>query len=136
MALSFAISFAVVKIVKSVIRKQENWKSLEIPNPKRGLLEFKLYDDKEDLEKIILSCIADNESYIVKDEIIIKIIFTLVKSKIQNESLVISSNIIRFLARYLLNNEPGLLARIGNIIFLTENRNRFLNRVSGSAVIE
>ena len=52
----------------------------------------------------------------MKYEKIIKVIFSLVKTKIKNESLVLTSNMIRFLAMRLLNSDSGLVAKIGNVV--------------------
>ena len=138
MALSFCIFFAVGKIVKSVVEKQqrqrEKSKHIQMPNPKGGAIGFQVSDDTE-LGGLILSCIADNEAYLVKDERIIKVIFSLVKAKIKDESLVLTPNTIRFLALRLLNTDSSLIAKIGNVVVSSDNRVRLLTRVAASAGI-
>lgn len=137
-SLSFCIFFAVGRIVKSVVKKQERQreksKYIQIPNPKGGAIEFQISDDRE-LSGLIISCIADNEAYLVKDEKIIKVIFSLVKAKIKDESLVLTPNMIRFLALRILNSDSGLIAKIGNVIVSSDNRVRLLTRVMGAAGI-
>lgn len=86
MALSFLIFFAVGNVVKAVIEKIEkqtlnHTKSITIANLRRGTLGVEFSDDTE-LANTILACIADNERYLVKDPQLIKIIFALVKAKI------------------------------------------------------
>jgi hypothetical protein len=87
------------------------------------------------LAGLILSCIADNEAYLVKDEKIIKVIFSLVKMKIKDESLVLTPNMIRFLALKLLNNDSSLITKIGNVVVSSDSRVRFLTRVTVSVLI-
>lgn len=137
MALSFLIFFAVGKIVKAVVvkkLKQKNTKNLNIANPKGGNIGLEFADDTE-LAHAILTCMADNERYLVKDPKIIKMVFNLVKAKIKNESLVLTPNMMRFLALKLINNDQTLIVKIGNIIASSNNRARLFVRVSGSAII-
>lgn len=78
MALTFIIVYWVTTITKQTIEKQmsskkkEN-KTIKLPDPHGGSKEMKLSDDTE-LGFIILSCIADNESYIVKSQKIREVI--------------------------------------------------------------
>lgn len=136
MALSFLIFFAVGKIVKAVVEKQtqKNAKNVNMVNPRVGNIGLEFSDDTE-LANVILTCIADNERYLVKDPEIIKIVFNLVKAKIKDESLVLTPNMLRFLALKLINNDQTLMVKIGNILVSSNNRARLLARVSGSAVI-
>lgn len=138
MTLAFCISFAVTKIVKSVVEKQQRQgqdsKHMQIPNPTGGAIGFQVSDDTE-LGGLILSCIADNQSYLVKDEKIIRVIFSLVKAKLKDESLVLTPNMIRFLALNLLDSDSGLIAKIGNVVVSSENRFRLMTRTAGSVGI-
>ena len=136
MVLSFLIFFAVGKIVKGVIEKLErkNAKNINMPNPRGGIIGLEFSDDTE-LAFTILSCIADNERYLVKDPEIIKVVFALVKSKIKNESLVLTPNMMRFLALKLINNDQTLIVKIGNIVASSNNRARLFTRVFGAAMI-
>jgi hypothetical protein len=130
------IFFAVGKIFKAVIEKQKrnNTKNRNIANPRGGNLELEFSDDTE-LAHTILSCIADNERYLVKDSELTKIVFTLVKAKIKNESLILTPNMMRFLALKLINNDQTLLVKIGNIVASSNNQAQLFSRVAGSAII-
>ena len=88
-------------------------------------IEFEFSDDTESAHTILAS-IADNERYLVKDPEIIKIIFDLVKAKIKNESLVLTPNMIRFLALTLINNDQTLVVKI---VASSNDRARLFARV-------
>ena len=133
MVLSFLIFYAVGIIVKAVIKKQKK-NAKHIPNPRGGSIGLEIADDTE-LGLTILSCISDNEGYLVKDPKIIKLVFGLVKAKIKDESLVITPSMVRFLALKLINNDQSLIVKIGNVVASSNNRARLLVRVSGAAVI-
>lgn len=134
MVLTFIIFFSVTKIVKEVIKKRGNPKELQIQNPRGGGIELQLSDDNE-LAFTILSCIADNEQYLVKSPKIKEWVFHLVKEKIKNESLVLTPNMMRFLALKLLNPDQSFIGKIGNIVISSNNRVRLLTRLSGAAII-
>lgn len=91
-------------------QKQKTTKNKTIANPWGGNLGFEFSDDIE-LAQTILTCIADNERYVVKDRVIIKIVFNAVKAQIKNESLVITPNIMRFVALRLIKNDLFFLKR-------------------------
>ena len=132
--LTFLISFAVGKIVKAVIEKQKQQNRINMANPRGGNIGFEVSDDTE-LAQTILTCIADNERYLVKDPKLTQMIFTLVKAKIKNESLVLTPNMMRFLALKLINNDQTFIVKIGNILVSSNNQARLLARVSGTVVI-
>ena len=136
MGLSFVIYFVVGRIVKAVVEKQraKTLKNLNMPNPRGGNLEIEFSDDTE-LSYTILSCIAGNQRYLVKDPTLIKMVFDLVKAKIKKESVVLTPNMIRFLALKFINNDQTLIVKIGNIIASSNNRVRLFTRVAGSAMI-
>ena len=136
MALSFLIFFAVGKIFQAVVEKQKRKKTgnVNMSNPRGGTIGVEFSDDTE-LANIILTCIADNERYLLKDPELIKVVFNLVKAKIKNESLSLTPNMLRFLALKLINNDQTLIVKIGNIIVSSNNRARLFARVSGAAVI-
>lgn len=71
----------------------------------------------------------------MKDPEIIKIVFGLVKAQIKNESLVLTPNMMIFLALKLINNDQILIVKIGNFITSSTNRARLVARVSGAAII-
>lgn len=131
MGLSFLIFFAVGRIFKAALERK---KQVNIGNPRGGNLGLEFSDDTK-LAHTILACIADNESYLVKDPRLIKIIFALVKASIKTESLVLSPNLIRFLALKLINNDQTLIVKIGNIIVSSNNRTRLFIRVAGASII-
>lgn len=139
MALTFAIVYWVTTITKQAIEKRRSIKkkknkTIKLPDPRGGSKEIKVSDDTE-LGFIILSCIADNESYIVKSQKIREVIFRLVKRKIEKESLIITPNMIRFLALKLINEDQSLIVKIGNIVLSSSNRIRLMTRVVGTSVI-
>ena len=136
MALSFLIFFAVGKIFKAVVEKQKqnNTKNINIANPKGENLGLEFSDDRE-LAHTILACIADNERYLVKDPEIIKIVLTLVKAKLKKESLVLTPNMMRFLALKWINNDQILIVKIGNIVDSSNNPARLFTRLAGFAII-
>ena len=136
MALSFLIFFAVGKVVKAVIKKleQKNTKNVNVANPRGGEFSVTFTDDNE-LAQTILSCIADNERYLVKDQDLINIVFNLAKAKITNESLVLTPNLLRFVALQLLNDNQGFIAKFGNMVASSNNRIRLYTRVMGVSVI-
>lgn len=142
MALTFGISFAVTRIVKSVVEKQlsqiENSKSkhVQIANLKGGASELPFFDEAE-IGACILASIADDKNYGVKDPKVISVIFNLTKTKLKDTSLVITPNMMRFLALKLLENssKAPLLIKIGNSVISSDNRNRLLVRSIGSTAI-
>ena len=94
MALRFLIFFAIGKTFKAVVKKQEQktTKNVNIPNPKGGDINIGLqFSDDTELANTILAYIADNKRYLMKDREITKIVFALVKAKIENQSLILTS---------------------------------------------
>jgi len=135
MALTFILFFSVTRVVQEVIKKRKKSKEeVKLPNPRGGGTTVQLSDDTE-LALTILSCIADNESYLVKSPKIKELVFNLAKEKIKNESLVITPNVMRFLALKLINPDQTLIVKIGNIVLSSSNRARLLVRIMGSAAI-
>lgn len=137
MALSFLITYSVTTIALSVVRKQiekRQNKPINIPNPTGGTLGLKLSDDT-DLAYTILSCISDNERYLVKDPELTKIVFGLVKTKVKNQSLSLTPNLMRFLALKLIKNDQTLMVKIGNILASSNHRARVLSRITVSGMI-
>ena len=106
-------------------------------NPRGGKINIGLeFSDDTELAHTILACIVDNERYLLKDPEITKIVFILVQAKIKKESLVLTINIMRFLALRLVNNDQTLIVKIGNIVASSNNRARLFARVSGAAIIK
>ena len=136
MGLSFLIFFAVGQIFKSVVKKQTTnaTRNISMVNPRGGNIGLEFWDDTE-LAHTILACISDNDRYLVKDPDLVNIIFALVKIKIKNESLVLTPNMMRFLALRLINNDQTLMVKIGNVVVSSNNRARLVTRLIGSAII-
>ena len=136
MALSFLIFFAIGKILQAVIKKlkKKTPKKINMPKITGGQLGLDFQDDTE-LAPIILTCIADNERYLIKDQRIIEVIFNLVKAKIKNESLILTPNMLRFLALKLINNDQTLLVKVGNFVFSSTSKARLGTRVFGSSIL-
>lgn len=144
MTLTFILFFTIGKITRNVFNKLienkkqknrgENYKTITLYNPNRGSLELILKDDME-LAKTILTCIADNESYIIKSPELIRIIFTFVREKITNKSLVLTPNLLRFVALKLINDDQKMVTKVGNVILSSNNRVRLYNRIIGAAAI-
>jgi len=103
-------------------------------NPRGGNIGLEFSDDTE-LAHTILACMDDNESYLVKDREIAKLIFALVRAKIKKESLVLTPNMMRFLALKVISKDQTLIVQIGNILASSSNRARLLARLSGAAII-
>ena len=150
MFLAFFIAYFVTEITKKVIKriklKRNNKKeSITIYNPQGGDLDdmvekfsrfkFQMTDERE-LAYTILTCIADDHRYILKDEYLTKVIFSLVQTIVKDQSIILSPNMLRFLALQLLrNNDNNLQIKVGNIFFESMNRGRILIRVAGSLLI-
>lgn len=135
MALTFLIFFAVGRIVKSVLERRIHNRTrkegVQVPNTRGGsfITDGNFITDDTEVAETILACIADNERYLVKDPKVIKLIFKLVKAKINQESLVMSPNLIRFLALKLKNPNQTFLIKMGNLITSSDNQLRLLVRV-------
>jgi hypothetical protein len=150
MALTFCLFFAIGKIINEVLKKLQTrktgktGKAIKIPNPKGGIgsMEIDFSDDSE-LASVILSCISDNELYVVKNPKIIELVFDLVKERLTKDSLVLTPNMMRFLALKLLSNDKKLAVRFGNlgvvrfggIVASSGNVTRLVRRILGSAII-
>ena len=148
---AFLISYLVTEIVKKVVIKRRKSKqnkqknNIKIPNPRGGGMDdmldkfsrfkFQVTDDKE-LAYTILACIADAHRYILKDEYLTKVIFSLVQAIVKDQSIILSPNMLRFLALHLLRNKDNnLQITFGNIFMESMNRGRILLRIVGSLVM-
>ena len=137
MALTFIFVYAITKITKDVITRQlnRNRRKAKINELRGGhKLELQLTDNT-DLGLTILACINDHDSYIVKDQLIKNLIFSIVKKKVQNESIIITPRMIRFLALRLISNDQTIIVKVGNIISSSSNRARLGTRVISSAFV-
>lgn len=144
MALTLILFFLVARIIRQVIEKRINvkqktkneqqTKKFKLFNARGGATQLQLSDDTE-LGLTILACIADNEQYLVKSPEIKQWLFRLVKAKIKNQSLVLTPNMMRFLALKLIKNDQDLVVQIGNVVLSSTSRLRLGARLAGSAVI-
>ena len=131
----FLIGVAIGKILKSVLKRlHRRYRISKIANPNGGGFNLELFDDDEIVQTILI-CIQDNNRYLVKDPQVRNAIFALVKAKIKNQSLVITPNMLRFLALRLINNDQTLIVNIRNILVSSTNRARLVARVSGGVVV-
>ena len=64
-----------------------------------------------------------------------KVGFALIKVNIKEKYLVLTPNIMRFLALKLINNDQTLIVKLGNIVALSNNQARLFSRTVGSAII-
>ena len=115
-ALTFLVIFYITKVVKQVIEKNENNnnKKIKTYNPHGDSTKIKLSDDNE-LAFTILSCINDNEQYLAKSPKMKKLIFSLIKKKLKNESYLELILKLRFLALKLISEDQTLIIKIGNV---------------------
>ena len=136
MALAFLISFSVTKVLKAFFEKQKKYNSKHImmPNPVGGEVNVQITDDSE-LGKTILSCIADNNRYLIKDPELINIVFSLVKAKIKDESIILTPNMMRFLALKLIKNDQTFMVKVGNIMLSANSRAQFITWVVFSTAV-
>lgn len=59
----------------------------------------------------------------------------MVKAKIKDESLVLTSNMMRFLSLKLLSKDQALIVKVGNAVFSSENRVRLFARVLVASIM-
>ncbi len=138
MALTCVITVLVAKITTEIIHKiiSKNTKEnkIKLSNPRGGKIDIKISDEVE-LAHTILTCIADNEQYLVTSPTIKQLIFNLVKKKIKSESLIITPNLIRLLAlRILIKDEPKII-KFRNALVSSSNFARLKIRVIGSSTL-
>jgi formylmethanofuran dehydrogenase subunit D len=134
MVLGFCLGLAIGLLVKKVLEKQAIHQKIKFPNPKGGSLDVQ-YTDETELGLTILSCIANSEFYVVRDPKIIDLIFGLVKEKVQDQSLIIAPNMIRFMALKLIGNDKTFVTSFGKIIVSSNNRIRFFSRILGATLL-
>lgn len=139
MGLAFILSFIVTKVLKDVVQKiiDRNGKKITMANPRGGALDIDVEIwDKTELANIILECINDNEDYLVINPQIKKLVFSLVKAKLKDQSLVVSPNMMRFLSLMVLRkNNASFIAKFGKYVISSENRARLLARFFGASVV-
>ena len=134
MATVFIITYVITRIVKkAIINYYEKKKTVNVPNPTGGdLFDPAAYDS--DLANSILTVISNDKSYVVKNPTIRKMIFELAALKISNASLVLTPNMIRFLALKLLKNDKSLVVKVGSMLLTAQSRKRMATRLSSSII--
>ena len=112
----FSLSFILTVLVRKIVAKLRQKQLYQMPGPGGAQFGLELFDDNE-LGHIILSCIADEEQYLVRDRKLKQLLFALVRAKLSNKSLIISPNLVRFLALRLIKPNSGIITKIGNFVF-------------------
>lgn len=112
---AYILGLFVGLIAKKVIQKLKKKQTNRFPNPGGSQFDIELFNDNE-IGYVILSCISDHEQFIVRDPKLNQLIFSLIKAKIKDESIIIHPNLLRFIATRLIKPNTGLIAKIGNLI--------------------
>ena len=144
--LTYGIGMVAKKALQKLIRRHKAKQKLQQPStgglfgelrlPSRGGSNFDLdLVDENELALTILHCIHDGYSYLVHDKRLTAIIFKLIRAKMANQSLVISTNLMRFIALKMLKPEESIWEVGINNIVLTDNRNRLIVRVLASIAV-
>ena len=111
----FTLSFLLTVLVRKIVQKLRKKQQFQLPGPGGAQLGLELFDDSE-LGHIILACISDREQYLLRDQKLKQLLFALVKAKLSNDSLIVSPNLVRFLALRLIKPNSGIITKIGNFI--------------------
>lgn len=82
-----------------------------------------------------LTCIADEENYLVKDPKIKQMIFGLVKEKLIDTSVVLTPVMMRYLSSRIINSNQSFFIQVENFIFIAESRLRLFIRTGESILI-
>ena len=162
MAFSFCLFYVFGRILKQFIRRQILKEQKELQKKKQPTRKFN-FNKRREKSKIkvnfpnpdggddfpiefnsnrafadaILGCIADDSSMLVRDPDMKKFIFEMVKSYIQNEAIVLTPKLLRFLAwKYLMETRNRhLILRVGDLIVATNHKAKLYARVGATAVI-
>ena len=136
MVLTFILVYSVTSISKKAIQKRRKAKEFKLQNPRGGGTDIDIqFTNENELASVILTCIADNEQYLVKSPKLKELIFKLVRVNIQQESLVMTPNMLRFLALKFINEDQSRIVKIRNLVLSSNNRVRLLTRILGSGLI-
>ena len=104
--------------------------------PKRGGDDFNIdLVDETEIAFTILTCINDQYSYLIHDKQVARLIFKLIRAKMSTESLVLSPNLMRFIALKLIRPQEAIWKVGAKTLILTENRNRLIVRVLASVAV-
>ena len=138
MAVTFLITYYATKLLQDAylrlknkrdVRKQRA-KMLINSNILAGGLNEELYDaivdsvpvNDNDLYKAVLECIRDNEMYRVLNERLKRLVFARVGAIIRDESIRMTPNLFRFIAKVDYDENPSTLVKAGNFLLAASNR--------------
>jgi hypothetical protein len=129
MALVFISGYMSTKLVMKMMERRRNKKE------KTNLLfrggAFELIE--AETANMIVTCLKEEVTYIVKDRKLIKLIYRLAKRDFKLQSLTITPHLTRLLALKLVSKNTPILMRVQNLLLFSGNSVRFLVR-SGSAL--
>lgn len=138
MAITFIITYYATKLLQDAyvriknkrdLRKQRT-KMLINSNVLAGGLNEELYEaivdatpvNDNELFSAVLECIRDKEAYRVLSERLKRIIFTKVGAIIREESIRMTPNLLRLIAKVEYERNPSTLVTMGNLIVSTSNK--------------
>ena len=138
MAVTFIITYYATKLLQDAyvriknkrdLRKQRS-KMLINSNIIAGGLNEELYEvivdatpvNDNELFNAVLECIRDKEIYRVLNERLKRIIFTKVGAIIREESIRMTPNLLRLIAKVEYEPNPSTLVTMGNLIVSTSNK--------------
>lgn len=134
MALTALITYYVAKAVKRMYLKRQQHNELNKQIPRGGkLFDIGLNEDTE-LSYLIETCVKDDNIYLVNNPKIKEIIYTLAKLKLRNGFLVITPNLIRFIASVKLKKSENTWIQVGKLLVRPESRERLSLRLGITAI--
>lgn len=138
MGLAFLIGIIITRVVKYVLSKRsmKDHKDTKITNPRGGGVGIKVdWSEDAELASAISVCIKDNELYLVRNKRIIELIFKLSKRKLSDQSLVLSPNLLGFMAQTMISKRDPIHVKVGEVIFSSASRSRMILRTTTSLVV-
>lgn len=141
MGLVFIVSFILVTVLKKATKRLIVAKNDPKNKHLKKAIETKGGASWEDivnygLEEIILGCVDEETTYLVKDRLLARIISTLVKVKLRNNTIVISQNLVRVIASFgRYSNTNKFIEVSQNFILFVEHTERLKIRMQISAAI-
>jgi hypothetical protein len=136
LVLTFVLVYFSTRVFMKVLKKhphKENQKGFKLYHTRGG--DLLSYFGENELAKAIVTCISDDEQYVVKDMRMKTLIFDLVKRKLKKESIIVTPNMVRFLSLRLIKDEKTLLLQIGDSFLSSSNRVRLMIRLIGISLI-
>lgn len=145
MAVTFLVTYYATKLLQDAyvhiknkrnLRKQR-LKMLANPNIQAGGLNEQLYEaivdstpvNDNELFNAVLECIRDNQTYNVLNERLKKIVFAKVGALIRHESIRMTPNLFRVIAKVEYNRNPSILLKAGNLLVSTNNQSVLKARI-------